>query len=52
MSRYISDLAIDVFPDGPHATYTVPARQELPKMVREAVDGKDTTHSTDDVGTR
>jgi hypothetical protein len=52
MSRYISDLATEVFPGGPHATYAVPARQELPKMVHEALDGKDTTHSTDTIGTR
>jgi hypothetical protein len=52
MSRYIFDLATDVFPGGPHATYTVPARQDLPKMVHDSLDGKDTTHSTDAIGTR
>jgi hypothetical protein len=52
MSRYIFDLATDVFPGGPHATYTVPASMDLPKMVYEALDNKDTTHSTDDIGKR
>ena len=35
--RYIEDLLTEFFPGGVHATYAVPARPELPKMVEEAI---------------
>ena len=53
MERYITDLYHEIFgKGGSHASYAVPARQELPKMVREAAEKKDSTHSHDEVGER
>ena len=44
--RYIEDLLTEFFPGGVHATYAVPARPELPKMVEEAIRRKTETNRT------
>ena len=52
MERYITDLALEAFPGGPHGQYSVPARLELPSLVRAACKAKDTTVANTHVGTR
>ena len=44
--RYIKELSDEMFPGGIHAVYSIPASNDLPKLVDEAIRRKEATKAT------